>query len=989
MTIRSTQSPPRRTVQQLVFLFLLTSPTSALLIGSAAIESKWTAAITMEMALPHVEASIARILWLERGGVVPNTKERKERKEENKQNNDDIITNGETTTKTTTTTMDDCGSTSCCSENDASWLIPLALECDQHIFDEHLTHNAYVGEDDKEELDHDDVVVIGNPSWQSLQVLGSRIGHHHHHHRRNGKENDDLYNNNNDDDDKSLALVAAWTLLALGGLESAIRTQMSYPTGQAPLLSTMISQLQQQQQHNNNHNNTWNGKQNQYHHHHDDNDEDNDDNNDDDKLIPILQSLLLPNNKTGGLNLKNLLWHGFCGSLPRPWLALVISLTRQVQQQQQSSSSSQQQQTLSNNDNNNNQSRPPLTTTTTTTTTTDPKRHKDDNPSMSQEESQWEYMESFQKEIALGETLRQQQQQDNNLSSSSSSSSTTATLLLQRISMWLPSSHLSMLELAISWMDHYPACTSALLIVMLEHGLRLEWCHVNHQFIDAMAQPGRYYVTLDGHGQRHQHDLLLHPYRQQQQSQEEEEVQQQQELNNSPGSCSNVQKDHDDDDVDEDNKKKKKTIKNSLVNHLGPNVMSFLADLFCSAAGPNIRATLGHGLWDSFIQRELELMAAASTTMTTTTTRTTDYDSHSTPCPNATTTNNVSLPQQPKQPDHCRFLQPVVSLLVLALYETATAALSSSGKLSSSSSLSFFHYAPKFSFAAMTYQSLGSIRQELRQLQEILERYHCCCCCYQTGPSSSETRYGNSNQPSDCSDSIVERRLSCPSLEQVEHLCEQLMKTLEWNKLSQQQQQDCNDQIYAAMEHELEMNQKLASMGAIRTLLDDIAQACQLFNTHAQDALQLILAQQQQQQEVNDDDISYCSLHETTTTKEDENVYSYSRRRQIKKANRILSLATPLAWTLYKFTAHVAMVALLETLQQQSSTDNDKTTNDMTMIIFLKAVERTRMVVSTTSTFFIVNMDRAIKAMNEYSKSKAIQKFRQVCCSYYSDEQNI
>ena len=986
MTIRSTQSPPPRTVQQLVFLFLLTSPTSALLIGSAAIESKWTAAMTMEMALPHVEASIARILWLERGGVVPNTKERKE---ENKQNNDEIITNG-ATTKETTTTMDDCGSTSCCSENDASWLIPLALECDQHVFDEHLTHNAYVGEDDKEESDNDDVVVIGNPSWQSLQVLGSRIGHHHHHHHRNGKENDDLDNNNNDDDDKSLALVAAWTLLALGGLESAIRTQMSYPTGQAPLLSTMISQLQQRQQHhNNNNNNTWNGKQNQYHH---DDNNNNNDNNNDDKLIPILQSLLLPNNKKGGLNLKNLLWHGFCGSLPRPWLALVISLTRQVQQQQQqqqSSSSQQQQQTLSNNDNNNNQSRPPPTTTTT-----DPKRRKDDNPSMSQEESQWEYMESFQKEIALGETLRQQQQ-DNNLSSSSSSSSssTTSTLLLQRISMWLPSSHLSMLELAISWMDHYPACTSALLIVMLEHGLRLEWCHVNHQFIDAMAQPGRYYVTLDGHGQRHQHDLLLHPYRQQQeqqqQSQQQEVQQQQQEWNNSPGSCSNVQKDHDDDDVDEDNKKKKKkTIKNSLVNHLGPNVMSFLADLFCSAAGPNIRATLGHGLWDSFIHRELELMAAAATTMTTTK-KTTDYDAHSTPCPNTTTTNNVSLPlpKQPKQPDHCRFLQPVVSLLVLALYETATAALSSSGKLSSSSSLSsFFHYTPKFSFAAMTYQSLGSIRQELRQLQEILERYH--CCCYQTGPSSSETRYRNSNQPSDCSDSIVERRLSCPSLEQVEHLCEQLMKTLEWNKLSQQQQQNCNDQIYAAMEHELVMNQKLASMGAIRTLLDDIAQACQLFNTHAQDALQLILAQQQQQQqEVNDDDISYCSLHETT--KEDENVYSYSRRRQIKKANRILSLATPLAWTLYKFTAHVAMVALLETLQQQSSTDNDKTTNDRTMIIFLKAVERTRMVVSTTTTFFIVNMDRSIKAMNEYSKSKAIQKFRQVCCSYYSDEQNI
>ena len=76
--------------------------------------------------------------------------------------------------------------------------------------------------------------------------------------------------------------VAA-TTLAMGWLESGIRYRTGYATGRAPLLKTMISELPDNR---------------------------------------VLSTLLLPE----GLNLRNLLWHGFLGDLPRAWLALVLVL---------------------------------------------------------------------------------------------------------------------------------------------------------------------------------------------------------------------------------------------------------------------------------------------------------------------------------------------------------------------------------------------------------------------------------------------------------------------------------------------------------------------------------------------------------------------------------------------------------------------------------------------------------------------------------------
>jgi len=115
-----------------------------------------------------------------------------------------------------------------------------------------------------------------------------------------------------------VGVAASWvfiaTLLGLNDLESAIREATGYTAARAPLLKVMLEEFQTQQQQKEE-------VQQQ---------EMEEDNNclleSSDFTAPILLLLLLPT----GLNLRNLLWHGFVPTLPRPWLALVIVLVHRV-----------------------------------------------------------------------------------------------------------------------------------------------------------------------------------------------------------------------------------------------------------------------------------------------------------------------------------------------------------------------------------------------------------------------------------------------------------------------------------------------------------------------------------------------------------------------------------------------------------------------------------------------------------------------------------
>ena len=45
--------------------------------------------------------------------------------------------------------------------------------------------------------------------------------------------------------------------------------------------------------------------------------------------------------------------------------------------------------------------------------------------------------------------------------------------------------------------------------LLLEHSFRMVWCRVNDRMDDSIARPASYYVTLDGHGQKDKHEVMI------------------------------------------------------------------------------------------------------------------------------------------------------------------------------------------------------------------------------------------------------------------------------------------------------------------------------------------------------------------------------------------------------------------------------------------------------------------------------------------------
>lgn len=526
--------------------------------------------------------------------------------------------------------------------------------------------------------------------------------------------------------------ITAATLLALNGLESAIRNSRGYVTGKAPLLKTMISQME------------------------------------DDNLTGISKLLLLP---VPGLNLRNLLWHGFIGTLPRAWLALVLVMTRIVQDKSSAEPS-------------------------------------DPDPELPAEPMPLRYYDAMQSVLAVGDEVMFQER----LESSS-------------IKNWLPPSHRGLWDLAAQWIREgtKPTCTLAILTILLEHALRIDWCRVNERPDDLLARPGAFFVTLDGHGQRHVHDLLLYPYLMTETEDEQ--------------------------------------VRNKLVDHLGGSTTALLTDLFASSCGGNnIRATVSHGLWDQFLDREL-----------------------------ADTEENDSTCTQG--------LRDMVRLVIVTM------------ELCSGNSLSL-KYRPVFSYTAVTILNTKEALDSLVELSTIqstssfLELY-----------SKAEEEFGDI--PSDLAALDI-------TLSYIETQIHELLRN-EWGS---EPSEWLADDVF--VEHKL--NQKLAACCATRTLLKDVSDATLL----------------------------KVKSIKTAIEEWDETGSSKKRRRLL----RVVHLSD-FAMKVYTFATLVAVTSLNNGL--------DGPSGGLTPATLLKAVERSRMVVSTVSTFISSNSDRALKAGRDYAKGKAVK----------------
>lgn len=654
----------------------------------------------------------------------------------------------------------------------------------------------------------------------------------------NGNGTNDVSSNRNNNDDKSGevrrtrpttkvagAKTVIATLLALNALETTIRHSTGYKAGHAPLLKTMVTELQ-----------TICGP----------------------GICRVCELLLLPT----GINLRNLLWHGFVGSIPRPWLSLVVLLTSLIAAESSPS-----------------------------------------HQALMAATPRAEIMD-FREKKELKRLLK-----------------FTAPILIRPPSNevmknWLPSSHWTLWGIATKWIKErrYPVTLCALLSILLEHGLRLDWCRNNQRNEDACARPGVFYVTLDGHGQRHVHDLLLHPFVRQQPRQTPEQTQREisDKRNGNSQHRHGVERNAMFDDKRNVNNNNNNKNNN---NHIDGPTIALLTDLFCSSCGgPNIRATIAHGTWDTLLTREW-----AEQKMKIETNDGNDISKGE----NGNADVNFCIDggkwgaSQQKLWDHVQ--------LVLVVMEWVA---------SSSSRASTYPYQPIFSYTAVSRANLWEATTSITNLQN----FHRDDGRFKHYLSIARGVFG------DVDDEI--KSLDCE--DGTSAMLDQLL--LDFDPLLSSPQQDdvwSVEDVYK--EHEL--NHLLAGAGATRRLLEEISTVTCSHMEHVRKSLQNL-----------------------ATSDSDDNDAKKLDKRKRKTALRIIH-SSQTAKILYTFALHVAILSLKRDVHRPVSTNGSVILPDDNFdgAVLLKAVERTRMVVSTVDNFLYAKVDRAIKSAKEYAKGKAIK----------------
>jgi hypothetical protein len=578
------------------------------------------------------------------------------------------------------------------------------------------------------------------------------------------------------------ARVLLATLVALNLLEAAVRHANGFSTaGRAPLLKVMLQEFEQKE-----HQRPTTSH----------------------SIGAILQTLLLPN---AGLNLRNLLWHGFVAWIPRPWMALVVVLVHILERDYPPTGSAAPLEDLSSVAN---------------------------LPCHTQ----------FDPILRRGDKLLQKDFKLIDISWISQGPSS------RDYAEWW--------RLVHSWAEkrEYPLCSCILLTCLLEHGLRQVWCQVNNHPEDSLAKPGVFYVTLDGHGQRHQHDVLLHPF------------------------------------VGEESS----AVKNALINSVGGATIALLTDLYCSpCGGPNLRASLAHGALDHYLQQEVagNGFRARSAAKVGSDSPSTDQDQ----------------------------LWDLVRLL-LVLMEGIGKRLATYSMSSSGSELD--QYRPVFSYTATTCRNLKSAVDELFLLE--------LPCMTGQQKELLQIAANIANLPLE-----PIQKLAIPIVKLEQRANKLLVRCHHYPPNDNRNWGE--DDVF--LEHET--NQVLASVEAARTLLLEVAEACATFRSFLQEALN-----------------------------QEDTVETSSRRRRQKF--RILA-AQELALTIYGFAVWTAIVLLEHDLAQNKAVASivGGTSTDavdaMDRRVLLQAVKRSRMTVSTVSTFMVANADRSLKAAKEYSQGKAIK----------------
>jgi hypothetical protein len=593
-------------------------------------------------------------------------------------------------------------------------------------------------------------------------------------------------------------------------------------------------------------------------------------------LAKVLRALLLPT----GLNLRNLIWHGFLCNLHRRWLALslviLLSIRKLVEEQE------------------------PLKQTS--------------NLAEDAEQVQQRFYFEFEPLSRYGASILQAPSEKSYLKKLSEH-------LI--VSSFLPDSYLNLVQTSMMEYNplYYPACFCTIITPLIEHGIRLLWCKCNDYNHMAFAQMSKYYVTLDGIGQRDRHNLLLLPIL-----------------------------DHGGNDFPTD----ATAITNKLVCNLGAPILSLLADLFLSpCGGPNVRSAVAHGnkMWADALHSELEKKANRSRNRDSPVLERSNDSCNKIDTDCCSTSDNI--------PQCVAFtLLTVLRLLAdktAAIHEELSEVVPSADDLLPVVPIHIKSYRPCFTHASSFMADVEQCIQNLRDLRTLMlskvaqcaidnmstdyrDAFNALKSCVTTALGSVENLH----------ETLSDARNKILGMFDLLHLVTPRIR----GNLSSWDKAEVLEWKEDDLLQEYRLSSIIAHCGAARTLVAEVAVATEQLVKKIEDGLLLLQGEESNQQ-----------------PRKAKSRISVSFSRQCSIA--------PHALYFYFFSAYVALCYIDNEVNMNvfnsahSGMQNDAESERSEL---LTIVNRSRMAVSTFSTYASCNTERSIKAINTFLSAKSIKK---------------
>jgi hypothetical protein len=429
---------------------------------------------------------------------------------------------------------------------------------------------------------------------------------------------------------------------------------------------------------------------------------------------------------------------------------------------------------------------------------------------------------------------------------------------------------------------------------VLEHSLRLLWCRTNGRPRLRIARPSEYYVTLDGHGRRDRHDVLLAPY-----------------LLTGP-------------DGGGDGDGTEGSRRNGMIPAIGADAHALLCDLFLSpsaAEAPNVRSALCHGRWDGEVRGELEGASTASWTS----------------CAPATTVvggggyRRNEFAERRRDPSLTDAACAIVSCLDMIASNVLSDEPPTSPAILQHRTVP---YQPVHTYTATAVRNLNEIISDLSEIDSMISNNPYIGDC---------ARAMDYQRPRLCED-VRNLTIEMGVVKEMARDIFPVMTTLD------------DDKTWSVVDVYSEHRTNIALAGNIAalTLMRDASRCIERYVAGLRERKDIL------------------SEMEPSNTKD---------RRAMKTSAMFCSVAA-IAREFYAFVVYLALIAVREKKYSQDDTtlDEGRCKNDHVpgrdcdRAEIVRMVERSRMTISTFDSHLTTNLERSMKAVEQYMQGKILKK---------------